>query len=136
MYTPPRNRAEMSWLKDQSPARSGTRTPPEQYSATFHRPPHKINTNAKEPTGTPESGTPTLVNPASSLLQDLLKEERAHRGSRGAGSEHSTESRPQTPERNRIQGETGSEKGRKVSEASAAPSRAPPEMGVREMDQV
>ncbi|KAJ6171133.1 hypothetical protein N7470_000200 [Penicillium chermesinum] len=135
MYTPPRNRAEMSWLNDQSPVQSGVRTPSEQYSATHHRPDDKADANPRHSVGTPESGTPTLVNPTSSLLQDLLKEERAQRGSRGAPSEHSVDSAPHTPERGRSQGETGLEKGRKASEVSTAMSRAPPEMGMREMDQ-
>ncbi|KAJ5273357.1 hypothetical protein N7478_008482 [Penicillium angulare] len=115
MYTPPRNNAERSWLNDQSPVRGGVRTPPQRYK-------------------TPESGTPTLINPTSTLLQGLLKEERANRGSRGSISEDGAES-PRTPDRNRLQEDTASEKARKVSQAAAAAQSQLKEMGVREMDQ-
>lgn len=89
-------------------------------------------------TETSEPGTPTtLVNPASSLLQDLLKEQRAHRGSRGTGSEEWNDSRPRTPENRCVQEDTASEKSRKMKDTFAASSREQPkEMGVREMDQV
>ncbi|KAJ6090149.1 hypothetical protein N7486_008964 [Penicillium sp. IBT 16267x] len=116
MYTPPRNGGERSWLIDQSPVRGGVQTPPQQYS------------------GTPECGTPTLINPTSSLLQGLLKEERAHRGSRGAISEDEGGS-PRTPDRPRVQEDTASEKARKVSQFSAANAPHSKQMGVREMDQ-
>jgi hypothetical protein len=90
--------------------------------------------------GTSEPGTPTtLVNPASSLLQDLLKEQRAHRGSRGAGSgsEDWNDSRPRTPENRSVQEDTASDKSRKMKDTFTASSREQPkEMGVREMDQV
>ncbi|KAJ5983410.1 hypothetical protein N7481_005509 [Penicillium waksmanii] len=117
MNTPPRMSPEMSWLSDQSPVR-GTRTPPRPCKAS-------------------EPGTPTtLVNPASSLLQDLLKEQRAHRGSRGAGSEEWNDSRPRTPENRSAQEDTASEKSRKMKDTFTASSREQPkEMGVREMDQ-
>lgn len=85
--------------------------------------------------GTPECGTPTLINPTSSLLQGLLKEERAHRGSRGAISEDGAGS-PRTPDRPRVQEDTASEKARKASQFSAANAPHSKEMGVREMDQV
>lgn len=84
--------------------------------------------------GTPECGTPTLINPTSSLLQGLLKEERAHRGSRGM-SEDGAES-PRTPDRPRVQEDTASEKARRFSQFSAANAPLSKEMGVREMDQV
>ncbi|CAI7568769.1 unnamed protein product [Penicillium glandicola] len=116
MFTPPRMNAEVSWLRDQSPIRPGTRTP----------------NRASE---TPEPGTPTLVNPASALLQDLLKEERAHRSSRGTISEDFKENAPQTPETVRTQEDTASEKARKVNDALSAGQRKPKEMGMREMDQ-
>lgn len=88
-------------------------------------------------TGTPDCGTPTMVNPASSLLHDLLKEQRAHRSSRGAGSEDWSGSRPRTPEARNTQDDTASEKSRKLKDAFSANSREQPkEMGVREMDQV
>ncbi|KAJ5949487.1 hypothetical protein N7454_001071 [Penicillium verhagenii] len=114
MYTPPRNGPERSWLNDQSPVR-GVRTPPQHFR-------------------TPESGTPTLINPTSSLLQGLLKEERAHRGSRGSASEHGAES-PRTPDRPRAQEDTASEKARKISQFPAGNAPHLKDMGVREMDQ-
>lgn len=86
--------------------------------------------------GTPDTGTPTLVNPASSLLQDLLKEQRANRNSRGPGSEGWDESGPRTPEGPRVQEDTASEKARKVSDALSVGQRQPMGMGMREMDQV
>jgi hypothetical protein len=85
---------------------------------------------------TPEPSTPTLVNPASALLQDLLKEQRAHRSSRGPVSEDCGETAPRTPETTRTQEETASEKARKVSDVFSAGQRKPKEMGMREMDQV
>ncbi|KAJ5297693.1 hypothetical protein PENANT_c005G04547 [Penicillium antarcticum] len=115
MFTPPRMSAEVSWLRDQSPAHSGPRTP----------------SRSRE---TPEPGTPTLVNPASALLQDLLKEQRAHRSSRGPNSDE-WEDAPRTPEGIRAQDDTGSEKARKVNDVFNAGLRKPKEMGIREMDQ-
>ena len=85
---------------------------------------------------TPEPGTPTLVNPASALLQDLLKEERAHRSSRGTISDEFKENAPQTPETTRTQEDTASEKARKAGDVFSAGQRKPKEMGMREMDQV
>ncbi|KAJ6108349.1 hypothetical protein N7523_009672 [Penicillium sp. IBT 18751x] len=118
MYTPPQMSPDRSWLNDQSPVRRGTRTPPQQQR-------------------TPNKGTPTLVNPASTLLQDMLKEQRAHRDSRGSAPED-WEDIPQTPERPRTQEDgafTASERARKVSDALSAGLRKPKEMGMREMDQ-
>lgn len=85
---------------------------------------------------TPEPTTPTLVNPSSSLLQDLLKEQRAHRGSRGNISEDMEPSAPRTPDTVRTQDDTASEKARRVNDALSAGQRKPKEMGMREMDQV
>ncbi|KAJ5722184.1 hypothetical protein N7488_000219 [Penicillium malachiteum] len=115
MYTPPRNETERSWPRDQSPVKGGFRTPPQRYR-------------------TPESGTPILINPTSTLLQGLLKEERAHRGSRGTASEDGVES-PRTPDRSRVQEDTASEKTRKVTQIAAAAQTQLKDMGVREMDQ-
>ncbi|CAG8906509.1 unnamed protein product [Penicillium egyptiacum] len=116
MFTPPRTNAEISWLRDQSPINQGTKTPIR--SSETHEP-----------------GTPTLVNPASALLQDLLKEERAHRSSRGGISEDFRENAPQTPETTRTQEDTASEKARKANDVFSAGQRKPKEMGMREMDQ-
>jgi hypothetical protein len=85
---------------------------------------------------TPECGTPTLVNPASTLLQDLLKEQRAHRSSRGTLPEDWEDLGPRTPDGSRMQDDSASEKVRKVSEAIVTGQRQPKEMGMREMDQV
>ncbi|KAJ5567470.1 hypothetical protein N7535_006776 [Penicillium sp. DV-2018c] len=117
MFTPPRYNAEVSWLEDQSPVKSGTKAP-------------------NRPFETPEPSTPTLVNPASALLQDLLKEQRAHRSSRGPASEDCGETAPRTPETTRTQEETASEKARKVNDVFSAGQRKPKEMGMREMDQL
>lgn len=87
-------------------------------------------------TDTPEPGTPSLVNPSSALLQDLLKEQRAHRGSRGNISEDLEHSAPRTPETVRLHDDTASEKARKVNDALSAGQRKPKEMGMREMDTV
>jgi hypothetical protein len=140
MYTPPRLANEISWLRDQSPVHAGTRTPPQQCSMP---PRFWINFSAMS-TGliynklleTPDISTPTLVNPASTLLQDLLKEQRAHRSSRGPLPEDWDDVGPRTPDGSRIQEDSASEKARKVSEALTTGQRQPKEMGMREMDQV
>ncbi|KGO64619.1 hypothetical protein PITC_093460 [Penicillium italicum] len=108
--------AEASWLGDQSPTHQGTRLP----------------IRSSDPT---EPGTPTLVNPASALLQGLLREERAHRSSRGTISEDYKENAPQSPETTRTQEDTASEKARKANDVFSAGQRKPKEMGMREMDQ-
>lgn len=127
---------EVSWLRDQSPAHSGPKTP-SRSCGTFllsARDPWPQDIDASD-IETPEPGTPTLVNPASALLQDLLKEQRAHRSSRGAGSDE-WEDAPRTPEGTRVQDDTGSEKARKVNDVFNAGLKKPKEMGIREMDQV
>ncbi|KAJ5899024.1 hypothetical protein N7495_003768 [Penicillium taxi] len=99
MYSPPRNGTETSWLNDQSPSR-GSETPSLQCK-------------------TPENATHTLVNPASTLLQDLLKEQRAHRGSRGAPPEGwDASSIPRSPDGK--QEDTGSDKARRVRDISSS----------------
>lgn len=84
----------------------------------------------------PDNGTPTLVHPASTLLQDLLKEQRAHRGSRAASEDWEDDTGPRTPEGSRTQEDSASEKARKINDAFSAGLRKPREMGMREMDQV
>ncbi|KAJ5086681.1 hypothetical protein NUU61_007988 [Penicillium alfredii] len=116
MYTPPRTTAELSWLRDQSPSKDATKTPPRACK-------------------TPDQGTPTQVNPASALLQDLLKEQRAHRSSRGPVPESWDDNGPRTPDAPRVQEETASEKARKVNDVFSAGLRQPKEMAMREMDQ-
>ncbi|BAE58161.1 unnamed protein product [Aspergillus oryzae RIB40] len=94
---------------------------------------------------TPEPGSTSLVNPSSSLLQDLLKEQRATRGSRGTASEDMDDNGPRTPRtpgrsransQNQSQEEPGSDRQRKINNALAAGLKQPREMGMREMDQV
>ncbi|KAE8355851.1 hypothetical protein BDV28DRAFT_145790 [Aspergillus coremiiformis] len=93
---------------------------------------------------TPESGTISLVNPSSSLLQDLLKEQRATRGPRGTASDDMEDHGPRTPRtpgrsrsnsHNQSQEEPSSERQRKINSALAAGLKQPREMGMREMDQ-
>ena len=88
------------------------------------------------------------MNPSSALLQDLLKEQRATRGTRGPASEDTENQVPRTPDRPQSQTQTqpqsqsqsqedgASERQRKVNSALAVGLRQPREMGVREMDQV
>lgn len=94
--------------------------------------------------GTPEVGASSFVHPSSALLQDLLKEQRASRGTRGPADD--TDGLvPQTPDRqsrtrsqsqSQSQEDSTSEKQQKVNSALSAGLRQPREMGVREMDQV
>lgn len=138
MYTPPRLTTEKSWLNDQSPTRGANKTPPRQPSTSsqeFSLYLHWMKLTL-DCLGTPEPGTPTMVNPASSLLQDLLKEQRANRSSRGTIPECWEDGAPRTPEGPRIQEDTASEKARKVSDALSNGQRQPIGMGMREMDQV
>ncbi|EAW10596.1 uncharacterized protein ACLA_050680 [Aspergillus clavatus NRRL 1] len=90
-------------------------------------------------TGTPEPSTTPLVNPSSALLQDLLREQRATRASRGPAPDEYAEYMPHTPERSQSQSQAqedaGSEKQRKVNSALSAGHKQPREMGIREMDQ-
>ncbi|KAJ5363212.1 hypothetical protein N7541_004056 [Penicillium brevicompactum] len=133
MFTPPPVSSEGSWLRDQSPAHPGTRTPNRSYGM-FTRFVSSGRILTSYDLDTPEPSTPTLVNPSSALLQDLLKEQRAHRGSRGNISEDLDNSAPRTPETVRVHDDTASEKARKVNDALSAGQRKPKEMGMREMD--
>jgi hypothetical protein len=82
------------------------------------------------------------VNPSSALLQDLLKEQRASRGGRSGGLEELENSPQRTPEwcqsqsLSNSQDEVGSEKQKANKMSSNGSVRRPPEMGVRETDQV
>lgn len=82
------------------------------------------------------------MNPSSALLQDLLKEQRASRGARTGGLEELENSPQRTPEwcqsqsRSNSQDELGSEKQKANKMLSNGSVRRPPEMGVRETDQV
>ncbi|KAL4958404.1 hypothetical protein BDW69DRAFT_153981 [Aspergillus filifer] len=131
METPTRMGADMSWLKDATPMDNTPRTP--QRSRTH----------------TPEPNS-SFVNPSSALLQDLLKEQRATRGSRTGGTDDLENSPQRTPDRGQSQPrsqpqsqtrsqihsheEQGSEKHQSKMSSSGS-IRRPPEMGVRETDQ-
>lgn len=85
------------------------------------------------------SDTPAspMVNPTSALLQGLIKEQRASRGSsRRAVSEVADDIATATPPSTQSQEDSQSEKQRKVNSALSAGLRQPREMGFREMDQV
>lgn len=127
-------------MRDQSPIHQGTRTPIRSSGMSSNYQQRSMALERKSliicASETSEPGTPTLVNPASALLQDLLKEERAHRSSRGTMSEDYKENAPQTPETTRTQEDTASEKARKANDVFSAGQRKPKEMGMREMDQV
>ncbi|GFN13159.1 uncharacterized protein AtWU_02957 [Aspergillus tubingensis] len=140
MDSSPQMNSEMSWLNDASPMSMTPRT------ATPRTP-------QRSGAGTPEPVPPSLVNPSSALLQDLLKEQRANRVPKGTASEDAGQGAPRTPERShsrpqsrsqspaqsqsqsrsQSQEEVGSEKQRKIQTALSSGLRQPHEMGVREM---
>lgn len=103
---------------------------------------HKWHQNADgfNPAGNSDSGSSSLVNPTSTLLQDLIKEQRATRGSRSRRTTMSDYAAgngvASTPASTNSQDETASEKQRKINEALSAGLKQPREMGIREMDQV
>ncbi|OXV07517.1 hypothetical protein Egran_04718 [Elaphomyces granulatus] len=92
-------------------------------------------TPPRSETRTGDSAGLTLVNPTSSILQDLIKEQRATRGSRKFALEASEQEAPTTPPASRSYGESSSEKQRKVNNARSAGLKQPRDMGMREMDQ-
>ncbi|KAL4976676.1 hypothetical protein BDW66DRAFT_159494 [Aspergillus desertorum] len=123
--------SDMSWLHD---ATTMVKTP-----RTTQRPGSR----------TPDPNPSSIVNPSSALLQDLLKEQRASRGSRSSGLEEFEESPQCTPEwcqsqslsqsqsqRTNSQDEPSSEKQQRAELSSNGSVKRPPEMGVRETDQV
>lgn len=146
--------AAMSWSNEPSSMHSSPRTVQTYRSSTSTAVSGATNgmLTGSDHLGTPEpNSTTSLVNPTSSLLQDLLKEQRATRGSRGTTSEHSEDCVvPQTPQPSRSrsqsqsksqshtqsQDDAGSERQRKAQMALAAGLKHSREMGVREMDQV
>ncbi|RAL17499.1 uncharacterized protein BO97DRAFT_419737 [Aspergillus homomorphus CBS 101889] len=137
--------SEMSWLNDASPMSMTPRT-------ATPRTPQRSRAGTPEP----EPTTATLVNPSSALLQDLLKEQRATRTTKG-GSDEQKQGNPRTPERSlpqtqppsqspaqsqaqsqtqsRTQSweEVGSDKQRRVHSVASSGTRQPNDMGVREM---
>lgn len=89
------------------------------------------------PTESSDVPASPLVNPTSALLQGLIKEQRASRGSsRRAVSEIADDIPTVTPPSTRSHEDSQSEKQRKVNSALSAGLRQPREMGFREMDQV
>jgi hypothetical protein len=85
------------------------------------------------------AGSP-LVSSASPFLQQLIKEQRAARGSSAGPSpsdDANHESRPHTPATiTQSQEDASSERQRKIANALSVGLKQPEEMGVREMDQV
>ncbi|KAF7118814.1 hypothetical protein CNMCM5793_008443 [Aspergillus hiratsukae] len=129
MNSPSRLNSETSWFNGPSPLSGTPRTTPRHHGS---RP------------GTPEPASTPLVNPSSTLLQDLLREQRATRSSRGPPDDRDVYI-PRTPERSQPQSQTqtqpqsqedaGSERQRKITSALSAGLKQPQEMGIREMDQ-
>ncbi|KAL4742544.1 hypothetical protein BDV11DRAFT_167181 [Aspergillus similis] len=123
METPTRMGNDMSWLQDATPMVNTPRTPQRSRSHT------------------PDPNSSSIVNPSSTLLQDLLKEQRASRGARTGGLEELEESPQRTPEwcqsqsLTNSQDELDSEKQPNAKLSSNGSARRPPEMGVRETDQ-
>ncbi|KAF7586591.1 hypothetical protein BBP40_008636 [Aspergillus hancockii] len=130
MDTPSQMSTEMSWPNDPSSMTESPKTSSQN-----------LRTKPDEP------ATSSLVNPSSSLLQDLLKEQRATRGSRGTASEDSEDNAPRTPRTPRTPGrsrsnshtqsqeEPSSERQRKINNTLTAGLKQSREMGMREMDQ-
>ncbi|KAL1871743.1 DNA replication complex GINS protein PSF3 [Paecilomyces lecythidis] len=139
-----------SYDNTQSPSRSRFHS-----RAGTHTPPPKLNTELgrfsreQSPLNTTRPGSPSrfdskcsdtpaspMVNPTSALLQGLIKEQRASRGSsRRAVSEVADDIATATPPSTQSQEDSQSEKQRKVNSALSAGLRQPREMGFREMDQ-
>ncbi|EGE04873.1 hypothetical protein TEQG_03715 [Trichophyton equinum CBS 127.97] len=85
------------------------------------------------------AGSP-FVNPTSTLLQNLINEQRASRGPRASSAceQHHVENSPQAPNTAGTtdqQEDSSSEKQRKINNALSAGLKQPREMGFREMDQ-
>ncbi|PKX92620.1 uncharacterized protein P174DRAFT_421669 [Aspergillus novofumigatus IBT 16806] len=131
MNSPSRLDSETSWFNGQSPLTGTPRATRRKHGSR---------------SGTPEPASTPLVNPSSTLLQDLLREQRATRVSRGPPpTEDCAEYMPRTPERSQTQSQTqtqsqsqedaGSERQRKINSALSAGLKQPREMGFREMDQ-
>lgn len=76
------------------------------------------------------------VNPTSALLQDLIKEQRATRGSRRATSEAPSDLANTTPTKAKSQDDSSSARQRKINKALTAGHKQPREMGIREMNEV
>ncbi|GIC90753.1 uncharacterized protein Aud_007191 [Aspergillus udagawae] len=130
MNSPSRLDSETSWFNSQSPLTGTPRATRRKHGSR---------------SGTPEPASTPLVNPSSTLLQDLLREQRATRVSRGPPPpDDCAEYMPRTPERSQqsqtqtqsqSQEDAGSERQRKINSALSAGLKQPREMGFREMDQ-
>ncbi|CRG84799.1 Envoplakin [Talaromyces islandicus] len=79
--------------------------------------------------------TTTLVNPTSTILQGLIKEQRASRGSRKATSDMTDSITAHTTSPSQSHEDSLSEKQRRIGNALSAGIRQPLDMGIREMDQ-
>lgn len=86
--------------------------------------------------GSTDGGVASIVNPTSTILQGLIKEQRATRGSRRTVSDYIEDVAMVTPPASRSNEETASDKQRKVNTAIPSGHKQPREMGIREMDQV
>ncbi|KAK2792095.1 hypothetical protein FQN51_001933 [Onygenales sp. PD_10] len=119
--------------------RTGSRRTTSRINPDFSRPSASPSSAMPSQPDTPQrttdsTGSTPLVNPTSALLQGLINEQRANRGSRRAASEHASDGHLQTPTAP-SQEDSSSEKQRKVSNALSAGLKQPREMGMREMDQ-
>ncbi|EED24214.1 conserved hypothetical protein [Talaromyces stipitatus ATCC 10500] len=78
----------------------------------------------------------TLVNPTSTILQGLIKEQRAARGSRKTPQlSEDADHRPPTAGSNSQSHESPSEKQRRINSFASSGLKQPRDMGIREMDQ-
>jgi hypothetical protein len=93
-------------------------------------------TNLRRPVGNADTEASSLVNPTSSLLQDLIKEQRATRGPRKVTLEAPDDGSSTPPPTSQSHEETPSEVQRRVNNALSAGLKPAREMGMREMDQV
>ncbi|KAF9888020.1 hypothetical protein FE257_009410 [Aspergillus nanangensis] len=150
---PPRP-AALARIKGAAPMDSSSRSSTEM--SWLNNEPSSINSSPRTVqtcrSRTPDLSNTTLVHPSSSLLQDLLKEQRATRGSRVTAPDKPEESVLNTPNRSRSQSrsqtqsqsqsqpqsqtleDAASEKQRKAQMALASGLKQPREMGIREMD--
>ncbi|EFE30857.1 uncharacterized protein ARB_02347 [Trichophyton benhamiae CBS 112371] len=101
---------------------------------------HTLNDGVHIPAGSSSAAGSPFVNPTSTLLQNLINEQRASRGPRASSAceQHHVENSPQasnTAATTDQQEDSSSEKQRKINNALSAGLKQPREMGFREMDQ-
>ncbi|KAH8697595.1 hypothetical protein BGW36DRAFT_169894 [Talaromyces proteolyticus] len=98
-----------------------------------------MNPRPQTPTRRDSDTAVTLVNPTSTILQGLIKEQRASRSSRRATPDMpdtiAINTTPTSQSHSRSHEDSVSEKQRRVSNSLSAGIRQPRDMGVREMDQ-